>query len=206
MRTNLVRFSVLLASVAFGACSDSSSVALDELTEAEAQQLAGVVMGATFSSTSSVPQPTAGPEGPQAVPFTFATEINTTEACPGGGTVGIAAAIEVSGDTESEMGSVEYQMTQTHNACVVTSEDAHIFTLWGDPDMSAAFTVENDGQGVVEWAGSIQGSIDWETDSREGSCTVTMEFSGRTQAGATAAANLVGSVCGFAIEQAISIG
>jgi hypothetical protein len=206
MRTNFVRLSLLLASVAFGACSDSSSVALGDLSEAEAQQLAGVVMGATFSSSSTVPQPAATPGGPQAVPFTFATEINTTEACPGGGTVGIAAALEVSGDTETEVASVEYQMTQTHDACVATSEDGRTFTLWGNPDMSAAFTVENDGQGVVEWAGSIQGSIDWETDGREGSCAVTMEFSGRTQAGAAAAASLAGSVCGHAIDQSISIG
>jgi len=206
MNTRVVRVGILLASVAIGACGDSSDVVMGELTEGEAQQLAGVVMGATFSTSATVPQPALGPDGPQAVPFTFANEIETTVQCDGGGVVGIAASLEVSGDTESEAASIEYQMTQIHDACVVTSDDGSTFTLWGNPTMNAAFTVETNGQGVIEWAGSIEGSIDWESDGREGSCSIDMAFSGRDEAGASSVADLVGTVCGFSIEQSMSIG
>jgi len=58
----------------------------------------------------------------------------------------------------------------------------------------------------VQWAGSIEGTIDWETDGREGSCTVQMEFSGRDEADVTKTAQMTGTVCGFSISQSVSIG
>lgn len=207
MARNFVRLIALVATVGLGACGDGSDIVMGELSEAEAQDLAGVVMVATFSSTGSVPtQPALSPDGPQAVPFTFAAEIDTTVQCPLGGNVGIAASLEVAGDTESSAGSVEYAMTQIHNACVVMSENGRTFTLWGNPSMNVAFTVQNNGQGVVEWAGSIQGVIDWQTDGREGSCSVAMEFAGRDEQGAQSVASMVGSACGFSIDQTMSIG
>ncbi len=208
MNTNLVRFGILLATIGLGGCGESTTVIAGELDEAQAQQLAGVVMAATFGSTGSIPQqqPALGPDGPQAVAFTFATEIDTSVQCAGGGVVDIAASLEVAGDTQSDAGSVEYSMTQIHDACIVTSDAGTTFTLWGNPSMNVAFTVENDGEGVVEWAGSVQGTIDWETDGFEGSCAVQMEFAGREEADVSAEAELMGSVCGFDIDQSISIG
>lgn len=207
MNTKLVRIFALVASVGFAACDGATDILPGELTEAQAQQLAGVVMSATFSSSGSIPTqpaPTAG--GPQQVPVTFAAEIETTLPCAGGGSVGVAASLEVNGDTESEAGNVDYQMTQIHDACVVTSEGGQTFTLWGSPSMNAAFTVNNNGQGVVEWAGSVEGSIDWQSSGIEGNCSVAMEFSGRDEAGASSVAQLVGTVCGFSIDQSMSIG
>ena len=59
----------------------------------------------------------------------------------------------------------------------------------------------------MEWQGSIQGIIDWETDGREGTCSVEMEFDGTQEVGtAAAAASMVGTVCGFNIDQSVSIG
>lgn len=210
MDKNCVRILALVAAVGFAACGDSSEVVmseLTELTELEAQDLAGVVLLATFSSTGDIPvQPALSPNGPQTVPFTFAQEFDGTVQCPLGGTVGVAASLEISGDTESEAGHIEYTMTQIHDACVVTSENAVTFTLWGNPSMNVAFAVDNDGQGVVEWGGSIQGAIDWETGGRTGTCSIQMEFTGRDAAGATMTASMIGTVCGFSINQSLSIG
>jgi len=207
MSTKIVRIFALVATVGFAACDETSDVVLGELTEFEAQQLAGVVMSATFNSSSSVPQqPALSPDGPAAVPFEFATEIETVVQCPLGGVVDVAASLEVNGDTESEAANVQYSMTQIHDGCMATSEEGKTFTLWGNPSMNAAFTVENNGQGVVEWAGSIEGTIDWESDGFEGSCSVALEFAGRDETGASSAAELFGTVCGFSIDQSMSIG
>jgi len=207
MNNNSVRILAMVASVGFAACGESSEVVMSELTEIEAQDLAGVVLLATFNSTGDVPQPplpSAG--GPQTVPFSFGAEFETVVQCPLGGLVNVAASLEVTGNTESDAGHIEYTMTQIHNACVVTSENGRTFTLWGNPDMSVAFSVDNDGMGVVEWGGSIQGTIDWETEGREGSCTVQMEFSGRDATDSAMTASMSGTVCGFSISQSLSIG
>jgi hypothetical protein len=47
-------------------------------------KLAGVSLAATFNSTGSVPQPPAQVNGLQAVPFVFATQIDTPVDCPSG--------------------------------------------------------------------------------------------------------------------------
>ena len=206
MNPKHLRLVALVASIGFTACGDSSEILLGELSEAEAEDLAGVVLAATFASTASVPQPALATNGPQAVPFAFASEIDGPVDCALGGSVNVAASFEVTGDTDSDAGSIEYSMTQIHDACIVSSENDVMFTLWGNPSMNAAFTVENDGQGLVEWAGSIQGIVDWETDGREGSCSVAIEFTGRTATGASAAAELLGTVCGFNINHSASIG
>lgn len=205
MNRNIVRIMALVGSVGFAGC-ETTDVVMGELSEIEAQELADVVMFATFSSTGSVPAPAPEMNGPQAVPFAYASEFDGTVQCPLGGAVGIAASFEASGDTESEAGSVEYSMTQIHDGCMATSENDRTFTLWGSPSMNFAFTVENDGRGVVEWAGSVQGAIDWESEGREGSCSVQMEFAGRDEEGATASAQLMGTICGHTVSRSMSIG
>jgi hypothetical protein len=207
MNRNFVRIVALVASVGFAACGDSTDVVIGELTEAEAQDLAGVVLFARFSSTGNIPtQPALSPDGPQAIPFSFASEFEGVVQCDLGGSVNVAASFEASGDTDSEAGHVEYSMTQVHDACVVMSENDRTFTLWGNPSMNVAFSVDNDGQGVVEWGGSVQGIIDWETDGREGSCSVQLEFAGRTELDVSATASMNGTVCGFSIDHSMSLG
>jgi hypothetical protein len=206
MNRNSVRLLAVAASLSLAGCGESTSVVMGELSQAEAQELAGVVLGATFNSTGSVPQP-AQANGLQTVEFAFSTQIDGPVDCPLGGMVNVAAELEVSGDTDTEGGTVSYQMTQIHDACVVASDDDQVFTLWGNPSMNVAFEVNNNGQGLVEWQGSIQGIIDWETDGREGSCSIEMEFDGTQQVGtAAAAASMVGTACGFNIDQSVSIG
>ena len=207
MNRKFVRIFALMATVGFGACGDGTDILAGDLTEAEAQQLAGVLMSATFSSSASVPtQPAATAGGPLMTPFTFAAEIETTVQCPGGGSVDVAASVEVEGDDQTNAASIQYQQTQRHNACVATSDEGKTFTLWGNPSMNAAFTVDTNGQGVVEWAGSIEGIIDWESAGMEGTCSVDLAFSGRSEADVSAAADLLGTVCGFSIEQSLTIG
>jgi len=194
----------LVAPVAFAACGGTDLV-MGELDEAEAQDLAAAMMFAAFEGTGDVPQPAAA-SGPQAVPFQFASQFEGDVPCRLGGTVGVAAQLEVVGDTESQAGSVEYQMTHIHDACVVQSESHGLFTLWGNPNMSVALSVANNGQGVVEWGGSVQGAFDWVNDGREGGCEVALEFGGRQEGEGAVAGELAGMVCGFQISRLFSIG
>lgn len=196
----------LIASVGFAACGESSDLEMGELTEAEAQDLAGVVLFAVFSGTGSVPQPTQGVNGPQAVPFEFTAELETEVECPLGGVVAVTADVAVSGDTDTEAAVIDYSMTQVHDACVVMSENERQFTLWGAPSLGVELFVESNGLGVVEWSGSIQGAVDWVTDGREGTCTVALEFGGFQEGDAAVSAELAGTVCGFTISQSVSIG
>ena len=196
----------LVASVGFAACRESSDLEMGELTEAEAQDLAGVVLLATFNSTGSVPQPAQVGSGLQAAPFELTAEFETSVECPLGGLVAVTADITVSGDTETEAAVIDYSMTQVHDACVAMSENQRQFTLWGAPSLGMDFFVESSGQGVVEWSGAIQGAVDWATDGREGTCNLAIEFSGLQQGDAAVSAELTGTVCGFTISQSVSIG
>ena len=198
----------LLTVTALAACGDSGTDIIGgDLTQTEAEELGGVVLTAVFSTSGSVPSPASAPMGPQLTPFTFAAQIDDVFPCQGGGTVDVAAQIEISGDdTQPEAASMEYQMTQIHSDCIVTSENGNTFTLNGNPSMNVAFSVNVDGQGTAEWGGSIQGNVEWVTASRSGSCFVELEFAGTAQGSGATTAEMTGSVCEFSIDHAFSVG
>jgi hypothetical protein len=194
---------VLAAGVALTACEETDLMP-GELTEAEAADLAGAVMFATFSATGEQPAP--APEGPAATPFTYDAEIATEVECPLGGSVAVSADVFVEGDTESEAVTVDYSMTQVHDGCGVMSENDRQFTLWGAPALELDLLVATDGLGVVEWGGSVVGAVDFETEGREGTCEVALEFDARLEAQESLDANLVGVVCGFQVSRSVTVG
>jgi hypothetical protein len=204
MQVKSVRCLTLVASVAFAACGDSTDLVMGELSEAEAQELAEALLMTTFSSTGDVPQPATG--GPQTAPFQFSQDVEGEFACPLGGAVGYEASIEISGDTESEAGTLSYEMTQVHEACVVASASEQLFTLTGSPSLTLEFQVDNDGQGAVEWGGSVQGAVAWVTDDRSGTCAASFEFSGHQSGAESVSGAMSGTLCGHGIEQQFSIG
>lgn len=206
MNTKSVRIMALAASMAFAACGETTDLVLGELSEAEASDLAGAVVFATFQSTQAPPQQPVSANGPQAVPYTFSSSFESDVACPLGGMVAVSADFSAEGDTETGAGAVEYSMEQIHDACVVASEEGREFTLYGAPDMSLEFLVEHNAEGVVEWDGMVEGAIRWETDGRQNTCEVAIEFGGRAVAEQSVAGELVGTICGHSVQRAFSIG
>lgn len=207
MNIKLVRIAALVASVGFAACGESTDLVMDELSEAEAQELASAIMMATFNSAGALgqqPAPVSG--GPQPAPIDYSYEFEGSVDCALGGSVAVAATLEVVGDTESEEGMISYTMTQVHDACAVKSESEREFTLWGAPSMVLDFSVANDGQGVVEWDGFVGGAIQWATDDRMGTCEIALAFTGHQAGDAALAADVAGSVCGFEVLEALTIG
>jgi hypothetical protein len=206
MRNKLVRLMAVVAAVGLAACGETD-LEMAELTEAEAQALAGLVLMATFSNTGDVPtQPSAVAGGPQAVPFEFSNTFEGDFPCPLGGAVAVTAEFDASGDTQSEAGRIEYSMTQVHDDCGVMSEEHGQFNLFGAPSLTLDFVVENNGQGVTEWGGSVTGAVEWVNEGRTGTCTVALEFSGRQEGADALDALFGGAVCGFHVQQELSIG
>lgn len=203
MTSTNVRVFAVLALTSLAACGEST-VEPDELTEAEAMDMAGAVLFATFSTTQTPPQQEGGFA---AVEYEYMADLETTVACPLGGEVALSADVEVVGDSEAETFSVDYEMTQTHNSCVVQSEEGREFTLTGDPDLEFNFVVEADGaEGTIDWGGDVDGTINWSTDDKEGSCAVAFEFGGGIAEEATAiSGSMGGTVCGVEFNRSFSM-
>jgi hypothetical protein len=197
----------VVAAAGLAACGESTDLVMEELTESEAQELAGMVLTATFSNTGDVPAPpSAVAGGPQTAPFQFSSSFEGDFPCPLGGSVAITADFDASGDTQAEGGRIEYTMTQVHDDCGVMSEQNGQFNLFGAPSLTLDFAVENNGQGVTEWGGTVSGAVAWVNDGRTGTCTVALEFGGRQEGDAALDAVFGGAVCGFQVQQELSIG
>lgn len=203
MRTNTVRTILLAASMGLVACGETDLIP-GELSQAEAEDLAGVLMFTTLDATASEPAPAAA--GPQLAPYVHEDAISTTVECPLGGTVAVSADVRVEGDTDSEAFAAHYGMTQVHHECGVASENDRRFTLWGAPDLTLDLLVGSNGQGVVEWGGSVVGAVAWVSDGREGTCEVSLEFSARVEAETSVDAEMAGVVCGFEISRTLTVG
>jgi hypothetical protein len=93
-----------------------------------------------------------------------------------------------------------------HDGCGVLSENDRQFTLWGAPSLTLDLVVASNGQGVVEWDGSIVGAVSWVTDGREGVCEVALEFGARAEGTASFVAELAGQVCGFQVSRMLTVG
>ena len=148
---------------------------------------------------------------PGAVPTGFSKQVEpsgTVVPCPSGGEVAINASVLVEGDTDSEAGRIEWGMSQVHNACAAVSDDGRAFMLWAHDDegLVANFVVENDGQGLVEWVGSVTGMIDWQTDGKEGTCEIAYEFSGELVGEESFSGSAAGTVCGVQVSESFQIG
>jgi hypothetical protein len=204
MNGNIVRSMALISAFGLAACGEDTVVP-GELNEAEVQDLAGVIMQSAFTTSATVPAPAATVGGPQLVPYEFSSDVSTTAECPLGGEVAIVGELTVNGDTETESATIGYGVVHTHNACRAESEQGREFTLWGNPDMDLDFSVVIEGD-VIEWGGFIDGNIDWQTDGKEGTCSIAYEFNGRSQGDSSIAGSVSGSVCGIQINQEINIG
>jgi hypothetical protein len=103
----------LVARVALAAC-DTTELVMGELSELEAEDLAGALMLATFGSTGNG-QPAPGPGGPQLTPVEHAATVDTQVQCPLGGTVAVVADVVVNADTENPAVALDYSMTQVRS-------------------------------------------------------------------------------------------
>lgn len=200
---NAIRLLTCAAVFGLAACEDT--MVPGELSETDAEELASVIMASMFSNSGGVPGAGAAANGPQLVPFEFMSDIEVTAPCPLGGEVAIDGSATIAGDTETEETSVSYEVTHTHNACVAEGAYGNQFTVTGSPNLSFDFVAEIEGM-TVSWDGSVSGGVMWAVDGMEGTCNVSYEFSGSATGEQDVSANVTGTVCGYSIQQSLTIG
>src|SRR5690606_6653494 len=137
----------------------------------------------------------AAPEGPAAAPFTYDFDVDLTAPCEGGGQMQVEATLHVEGDDETEVGMVEYTMTEAPDDCVVTTFNGTEYTLTGGSFTLEIFA-ESDGQGNATFEGDLEGEVSFQSDDVSGTCPVDVgfELELNTQA-QTLAAGASGTVC-----------
>ena len=204
MNRNHVRGAALAFLLAAGACGDSATDVVGDLTRAEAAALAEVVAG-TVVSTFDQAGPMAGPAlGPALA--TFNQQVSFEGPCELGGTMAVTGDLDIVTDDETEeLTSLEYTVTQVHNGCVGESQDGMRFTLTGAPNVTATFLVQTEGESVA-MDGSYSGAVDWSTEGKSGTCTLSVEFSVNVNFGTeTGTANMAGTVCGVSFSESVSV-
>lgn len=192
----------LLLSVA--ACGDSATDVVGNLTEAEAQALAEVVAGTVVSTWEAEGAAATAARGPALA--TFTQQVSLDAPCEFGGTVAINGDIEiVTNDVTEELERLEYTVTQAHDGCVAESQDGIRFTLDGAPNVTANLVVLAEGD-VLAMDGSYSGAVDWATDGKAGTCTLSVEFSLDLNIVAdTGSAMMSGTVCGMSFSNSMNV-
>ena len=211
MNTKLARTLALFAAFAVAACGDDDPVSTgDALSEAEAAALSGIVLGAAFQVTSTVATSPTTVDGPQAAPFTYSTEIETSVECSGGGTIGLNGNATINGDDETMEFTIAYSATSTYNECTeFAPETEQQFTIGGSLSFTANADYEaGEGEefGSLNSTGSFNGSISWSSDDgRSGTCAVALT-STTSANGESISATTTGSFCGTSINETFNYG
>jgi hypothetical protein len=200
-----LRLLSLVASAALAACGESTGVEI-ELSEAEAAALAeAVVQSAIVATTNDLSGPALA-SGPRPAPYSAEAAVAFTAGCLLGGSVRVDGSVEASGDYETGEGRIELSVTHDHQGCVVEADNGATFTFEGAPALSLDLVIERDGEGELNWAGTIGGAVDWATEEREGRCTVALAFAGLVSDVENAIEiSVEGSVCQRAVELSWSL-
>lgn len=200
-----VRTGVAAAGALFLAgCSDSADVAGPgggsggaQLSSAEAAAISDFFVGQAFTGwdfsgvgggSASVLQ--------KGTPITIDYSVSVENACPEGGTVGVAVTIAGTIDDETGSGDLSLDAVTSASDCGIVA-DAVGFRLDTDPDLTLTgdFTFAN-GQLIGESTFTYAGSVAWVAeDGRSGSCDydVAITVSGTETAVAS------GTVCGTSL-------
>lgn len=201
------RLFALMATFALAACGESTGL-VGDLTEQEAEELAAVVFTTAFTSAAQAPDGPAPAGGPQQAPYAFTREVDYAIECALDGAVGVSAFLDVEGDTESDEGRIEYELTLEHDGCTAASPNQVVFTVDGAPNMTVHLVAENDGQGNIVILGSLDGRVEWSAEGRDGGvCEMDLDLAAAiSQSEETMEFHVSGVICRFSIEASASIG
>ena len=205
--SRLVPMTALFA-LALSACSEFSSTG-DPLSEVEASDLAGALVGQGFPGFGGVGEAAphaAAPSGSSAAPAEKLTiTINDSGPCQGGGSVALAGTLTADVNQQAQTGSLEYKYTVSPNACVITTQGGKTFTLTGDPNLSGEGKLDLT---AASFKGTLkyEGKFNWTGDSREGVCGVNLEAKfDLSFTSVNRSASVTGKVCGVSVNRSVTI-
>jgi hypothetical protein len=194
-----VRYALMLvAPLALGACSDSTSPR-SGLTREEAVMIAAAVTG-SWEGTSE--RPVSNVDGVALEPVTITQEMEISAPCPNGGTNTLAWTTTVTADDEAGSTVIDIDGTHAPADCAYTHRNI-VITVDGDPLMNfdSHLSVLN-GVPTEPYRANIDGAFNWSTsDGRSGRCTVDYE---QVLDFALQRHTLAGSVCGFTVNQTLT--
>jgi len=191
----------LLALVGFAAaCGDGPTSSGDPLTQAQAQELAGVIIANSFPSGPALsPAAASGAES-----ATITQTIDVSGPCPGGGTIAFKGSNNADVAADQSSATLSYDYTLTHNSCVATGENGTVFTLNGDPNVHATGTINYDQQTGFDGSLNYDGGVEWAAGDMSGSCQIDLSANVSFTTG-SGSASVSGNVCGFSISVSSSI-
>lgn len=205
MKFSNVRILALLGVFAVSACSDDATGLVGDLSQAEAEDLAGFLFSQGFVNALTIQLAPEAQQNMARVIETYTETAESTAQCPLGGTIGLAASITYTNDTETGDASTEWSMTSTHNGCVGQGALGNQFTVDGNPSVAFTFAAERDGQSEdVSWSGGMTGGITFEAGDKTGGCNVNLEYSG-SETETSTTFSLAGSICGTSISRSFTV-
>ena len=207
MKNNPLRFLAVLGVFALAACGDDDPTGVTgSLSEAEAQDLVGLIFQLGFFNSLTLGTPQAVDGLARAIETSTQT-VQTTADCPAGGTVSLDATIDYSFDTETLESSIDYSVTQIHNGCMGVGGQGQTFTLNGNPSVTFSLSADANAQDTsTSWSGGMNGGVAWDVDGRSGTCTVSVEYAGSGSSSGAVSFSMNGIVCGTSFSQTYSIG
>ena len=204
----VTRFLPVVVSLALlsGACfDDGSSPEEGELTEAEAEALAALILDFGFQAGLEA-QGGSAPAGPRPTPHSF--EFERTEECEVGGLMTAEVSGQLEGDMETLDLDADIQIVLTPEDCGLRDEDSgQVFTIDGAPNLNSHWTISVSGGQSWTADGTLEGTIDWETEGRRGACRIDLDFeAGGEVETPTGTGSMSGTVCGAEVNETITVG
>lgn len=199
----------LFALVACGGGDDGtgpggSDDAGEQLTEQEVGEMMDALAAAGAFEPPSAGSGSAPPAGvAAAVPVEL--DVDNRYDCPAGGTVRVSGSMSGEVDQDTGAGSFQLTMTQTHEDCVADSQSGTRFKFNGAPSLDTDMDFDVTSAGDFTATGTHGGSLLWETDGRQGTCTVdlTYDVSG---SGDSYSGSVSGTVCGVSFSESLDVG
>jgi hypothetical protein len=210
IRTLTALSAVLALGVA--ACSDSTSSTGDPLTQAEAEDLAALMVEGGLAGFAGIPT-----GGPQAAPGEAGARvtltINETGECSIAGGVTLDGEWTIDVNDETGDGTFEWDYSVDPNNCQEEAGSGVVFTLNGDPNVAVQGDLNWSGSetgGTLEGALDYSGGIAWTTDDdRAGTCgvdiTATYDITWNNQEeSGSGTVTVSGSVCGVSVDNSVT--
>lgn len=166
-----------------------------DLAAAVAEQAETALVARTEASAP------AGSSGESDTPLGGSILFSRTRACDLGGAATLAGRARRNFDPDSRELTVDVSMTIVHDSCVVRSA-RRTLTLTGSPglDVEAGYR-QLEGRLDGPQRATVQGDVEWRTESRRtGSCRISVET---VLDPARATLSVRGEACGFSVDRTV---
>lgn len=191
----------LLALAACGGDDGTGPGGEDDLSAEEVEEMTEALAAAgAFAPAFGVP--TFSPPAGSAAREPVSMSIDQTVSCPQGGSIGMSGNLQGDYDDETGEGAFNLAISQDYMDCVSTAESSgRTFTFGGGMDMDLDMEVS---QNSFSMDGTNQGTLQWSTSGRSGSCSVNVsyQFSGSET---SFTGQVSGTVCGVDVSQDLSM-